>query len=102
MDENKIIKNEDPKMGPLDGVQLRTDCVRTKFTTKVQKNGCKFKMNNTEANVSASIETGTFSIRDIHANTMLAIRIDDAMAICAAAADASRRENNQEDTEVEE
>ena len=59
-------------------------------------------MNKTEANVSASIETGTFSIRDIQANTMLAIRIDDAMAICAAAADASRRENNLEDTEVEE
>ena len=28
MEENKIYQNDNPKNGPLDGVQLRTDCVR--------------------------------------------------------------------------
>ena len=37
MEENKIYQNDNPKNGPLDGVQLRTDCVRTKFTQKRQK-----------------------------------------------------------------
>lgn len=91
MDENKIYKNEDPKNGPLDGIQLRTDCIRTKFTQKKQKTGYPFKQMQTKANVSASVETGTFSIRDIQTDTMLAIRIEDAMAVCAAAADASRK-----------
>lgn len=91
MEENKIIQNDDPKNGPLDGIQLRTDCIRTKFTKKPQKTGYPFKQMETKANVSASVSTGTFSIRDMQTDTMLAIRIEDAMAVCAAAAEASRR-----------
>lgn len=91
MEENKIYQNDNPKNGPLDGVQLRTDCVRTKFTQKRQKTGYPFKQSQTKANVSASVETGTFSIRDVQTNIMLAIRLEDAMAVCAAAADASRK-----------
>lgn len=91
MDENKIYHNTDPKNGPLDGIQLRTDCVRTRFTKKTQRTGYPFKQMKTKANVSASVETGTFSIRDMQTDTMLAIRIEDAMAVCAAAADANRR-----------
>lgn len=89
MEENKIYQNDNPKNGPLDGVQLRTDCVITKFTQKRQKTGYPFKQSQTKANVSASVETGTFSIRDVQTNIMLAIRLEDAMAVCAAAADAS-------------
>ena len=73
MEENKIYQNDNPKNGPLDGVQLRTDCVRTKFTQKRQKTGYPFKQSQTKANVSASVETGTFSIRDVQTNIMLAI-----------------------------
>lgn len=106
MEENKIYKNEDPKNGPLDGIQLRTDCIRTKFTKKKQKTGYPFKQMETKANVSASVETGTFSIRDMQTNVMLAIRIEDAMAVCAAAADASRKVDEctetQENAEVAE
>lgn len=106
MEENKIYKNEDPKNGPLDGIQLRTDCIRTKFTQKKQKTGYPFKQMETKANVSASVETGTFSIRDMQTNVMLAIRIEDAMAVCAAAADASRKAEGctetQENAEVAE
>lgn len=91
MEENKIYQNDNPKNGPLDGVQLRTDCVRTKFTQKRQKTSYPFKQSQTKANVSASVETGTFSIRDVQTNIMLAIRLEDAMAVCAAAADASRK-----------
>lgn len=91
MEENKIYQNDNPKNGPLDGVQLRTDCVRTKFTQNRQKTGYPFKQSQTKANVSASVETGTFSIRDVQTNIMLAIRLEDAMAVCAAAADASRK-----------
>lgn len=92
MDEkNKICQNTDPKAGPLDGVQLKTDCVRTRFTKRIQKTGYPFKQEQTDANVSASVETGTFSIRDMQTNVMVAIRIEDAMAVCAAAVDASRR-----------
>lgn len=91
MEENKIYQNDNPKDGPLDGVQLRTDCVRTKFTQKRQKTGYPFKQSQTKANVSASVETSTFSIRDVQTNIMLAIRLEDAMAVCVAAADASRK-----------
>ena len=93
MEENKIYQNEDPKAGPLDGIQLRTDCIRTKFTKKPQKTGYPFRQVETKANVSASVETGTFSIRDMQTDTMVAIRIEDAMAVCAAAAEANRRLN---------
>ena len=79
MEDNKIYQNDNPKNGPLDGVQLRTDCVRTKFTQKRQKTGYPFKQSQTKANVSASVETGTFSIRDVQTNIMLAIRLEDAM-----------------------
>lgn len=91
MDENKIYQNNDPQNGPLDGIQLKTDCIRTKFTKKNQRTGYPFKQMETKANISASVETGTFSIRDLQTDTMLAIRIEDAMAVCAAAADANRR-----------
>ena len=93
MEENKIYQNDDPKAGPLDGIQLRTDCIRTKFTKRPQKTGYPFRQVETKANVSASVETGTFSIRDIQTDTMVAIRIEDAMAVCAAAAEANRRMN---------
>lgn len=100
MDEkNKICKNTDPKAGPLDGVQLKTDCVRTRFTKRIQKTGYPFKQEQTDANVSASVETGTFSIRDMQTNVMVAIRIEDAMAVCAAAVDASRRMSECQTTE---
>lgn len=91
MEKDEIYQNDNPNNGPLDGVQLRTDCIRTKFTRKTQKTGYPFKQTQTEANISASFETGTFSIRDMQTDTMLAIRLEDAMAICAAAADASRK-----------
>lgn len=90
MEENKIYRNADPKAGPLDGVQLRTDCVRTRFTKKNQQTGYPFKQAGSKANVSASVETGTFSIRDLQTDVMLAIRLEDAMAVCAAAADAEK------------
>lgn len=99
MEENKIYQNTDPKAGPLDGVQLRTDCIRTKFTKSVQKTGYPFKQMESKANISASVETGTFSIRDIQTDAMVAIRIEDAMAVCAAAADAARRLNECQTTE---
>ena len=93
MEENKIYQNDDPKAGPLDGIQLRTDCIRTKFTKRPKKTGYPFRQVETKANVSASVETGTFSIRDMQTDTMVAIRIEDAMAVCAAAAEANRRLN---------
>lgn len=93
MEENKIYQNDDPKAGPLDCIQLRTDCIRTKFTKRPQKIGYPFRQVVTKANVSASVETGTFSIRDMQTDTMVAIRIEDAMAVCAAVADANRRLN---------
>ena len=85
-----IVKNSDPKQGPLDGVQLKTNCIRTKFTKHLQKNGLKFIQKDTEANVSASMETGVFSIRDTRTDIMLSVRIEDAMAVCAAAIDAAK------------
>lgn len=85
-----IVKNSDPKQGPLDGVQLKTNCIRTKFTKHLQKNGLKFVQKDTEANVSASMETGVFSIRDTRTDIMLSVRIEDAMAVCAAAIDAAK------------
>ena len=67
MEENKIYQNDNPKNGPLDGVQLRTDCVRTKFTQKRQKTGYPFKQSQTKANVSASVETAAASSSPQHA-----------------------------------
>lgn len=99
MEENKIYQNADPKAGPLDGVQLRTDCIRTKFTKAVQKTGYPFKQMESKANISASVETGTFSIRDMQTDVMVAIRLEDAMAVCAAAADAARRLSECQTTE---
>ncbi len=98
-EKNKIYQNTDPKAGPLDGVQLKSDCVRTIFTKRIQKTGYPFKQAQSEANVSASVETGTFSIRDMQTNVMVAIRLEDALAVCAAAVDASRRLSECQTTE---
>lgn len=81
MNENKIYRNVDPDMGPIDGVQMKTDCVRTKFTEEKE---APFEQTNGKAIITASIESGTFSIRDLQANIMLTVRATDAMEICSA------------------
>ncbi len=89
MENKEILTNTDPEVGPLDGVQLKTECVRTKFI-KEKKNNIPFVQTETTANVSASVETGTFSIRDLRIDVMYTVSIDEVMAVCAAAADANK------------
>lgn len=85
MEENKIYHNEDPAMGPLDGVQMKTDCIRTEFTNDKRM---PFKQAQTKATITASIENGVLSIRDVQTGIMLAVNLIDAMKICGAACDA--------------
>ena len=102
MEEYKISKNTDPKKGPLDGIQLMTDCVRTEFTHvpyKKKRTRFPFTQAMTKASISASVETGTFSIRDMNTDVMFAIRIDEAIAVCVAAIDASKALNENKHPE---
>lgn len=58
---------------PEDGVMFDTRCMSTRFLKNTFRQTGPHK-----ARISASVEYGTFSIRDLETNTMLTVAIQDA------------------------
>lgn len=84
---NKVIRNNDPNIGPLDGVSLEAKCAITSFTTvKGKVVGIK-SQETADCNIKASMELGLISISAPGKARMVTIRIVEAMAVLKEAAD---------------
>ena len=90
--ENKRICRPDcPQDGPKDGVMMNTDCIRTDFFENPAEGEALFQQSDKgEAHISASMEIGIFSIRDMRTGVMLSVSIVDAMELMAEAASAAK------------
>lgn len=82
MEKNKRIRHvEHPGEGPMDGVIMATACVCTKFEEEkiVNQDGPN------GAHITASVEMGIFSIRDVESDIMLTISFEDVVDLIAEA-----------------
>ena len=91
MENRKIYRPDSPQDGPMDGVQMRTDCIRTDFVENPKEGEAVFQQREkSDSHISASAEMGIFSIRDMESGVMLTVSFEDAMTLMAAAVDASK------------
>ena len=90
--ENKrICRPDSPADGPMDGVQMKADCIRTDFIENPAGGEALFtQREKSDAHISASVEIGIFSIRDMQSGVMLTVSLQDAMEVMAAAVDAAK------------
>lgn len=86
---NEVIRNNDPSIGPLDGVSLEAKCAITSFTTAKGKVVGTKSQEMADCNIKASMELGVISISVPGKARMVTIRIDEAMAVLKEAADAA-------------
>lgn len=79
----KIIKRPDsPQDGPMDGAMMTTDCIRTDFIENPAENEAVYtQREKTEAHISASVEMGILSIKDMASGVMLTVSLEDAVAV---------------------
>lgn len=90
-EKRRICRPDSPTDGPMDGVQMRADCIRTDFMENPAKGEALFtQREKSDAHISASAEIGIFSIRDMQSGVMLTVSLQDAMEVMAAAADAAK------------
>lgn len=92
-EEKKICRPNSPTDGPMDGVQMKTDCIRTDFLDNPAEGESVFQQREkSEAHITASVEIGLFGIRDMATGVMLTVSLEDAMEIMKEAIDASKKE----------
>ena len=92
--EKKICQPESPQEGPCDAVQLKTECIRSDFTENEDGTVSFEQKENSEANISASVELGYFSIRDKKTNVMLTVAFEDAIMLMASALEAAKEKDS--------
>lgn len=97
---------ENPKSladGPRDGVMGITKCIRTDFLINEEEKDTFKQMPLSEAHITASVDIGTFGIKDMATGTMLSVSLVDALEIMTEALNAAKAleeiEGNVEQTE---
>ena len=94
--EITVTKAINPVDGPVDGVMSDTECIRTDFSPENEQ---EFTQNDaTKAHISASVELGVFSIRDMITGTMLTVSLMEAASAVAEAIENSKGLDLQEST----
>lgn len=94
--EITVTKAINPVDGPADGVMIDTECIRTDFSSESE---LEFTQNDaTKAHISASVELGVFSIRDMSTGVMLTVPILEAASVVAEAIENSKGLDLQEST----
>jgi len=69
------------------------ECIRTDFLENPAEGEAAFRqMDKSQAHITASVEIGTFGIRDMATGVMLTVSLEDAMEIMKEAIDASKKE----------
>lgn len=82
MDTRTIKRPDSPQDGPTDGAMMVTDCIRTDFIENPNENESLYNQRDkTKAHISASVEIGTLSIRDIATGIMLTVSLEDAVTV---------------------
>ena len=94
MDKQMEIKRpSNPQDGPGDGVMGVVQCIRTDFLESPAEGGAVFQQRpKSEAHITASVETGTFGIRDMTTEVMLSVSLQDAMEVIKLALEAAKGE----------
>lgn len=91
--ETEIRRPDSPSDGPSDGVMGMVECIRTDFLENPGENEAAFQQRpKSQAHITASVEIGTFGIRDMESGVMLTVCLQDAMAVMKAALDAAKKE----------
>lgn len=94
--EITVTKASNPIDGPADGVMIDTECIRTDFSSESE---LEFTQNDaTKAHISASVELGVFSIRDMSTGVMLTVSLMEAASAVAEAIENSKGLDLQEST----
>ena len=94
--EITVTKAINPVDGPVDGVMIDTECIRTDFSPENEQ---EFTQNDaTKAHISASVELGVFSIRDMSTGTMVTVSLMEAASAVAEAIENSKGLDLQEST----
>ena len=97
MDHKKDIeikRPSNPQDGPGDGVMGVVECIRTDFLENPEEGEAAFQQREkSEAHITASVEIGTFGIRDMATGVMLTVCLEDAMEVMKLAIEASKGEN---------
>lgn len=91
--EKKVCKPENTQEGPSDAVQLKTECIRSDFEEKEDGTVDFNQHEKSEANISASMELGYFSIRDKVSGVMLTVAFDDALVLMASALESAKEKD---------
>lgn len=93
MDKKMEIKRPgSPQDGPGDGVMGVVECIRTDFLENPAEGEAAFQQRpKSAAHITASVEIGTFGIRDMETGVMLTVCLADAMEVMKLAIDASKR-----------
>lgn len=89
----EIKRPNTPQDGPADGVMGVVECIRTDFMENPAEGEAAFQQREkSQAHITASVEIGTFGIRDMATGVMLTVSLEDAMEIMKEAIDASKEE----------
>ncbi len=89
----EIKRPNTPQDGPPDGVMGVAECIRTDFLENPAEGEAAFRqMDKSRAHITASMEIGTFGIRDMATGVMLTVSLDDAMEVMKQALDVSKEE----------
>ena len=89
----EIKRPNTPQDGPADGVMGVVECIRTDFLENPAEGEAAFQQRDkSQAHITASVEVGTFGIRDMATGVMLTVCLEDAMEIMKEAIDASKKE----------
>lgn len=95
-EKKRICRPDSPMDGPMDGVQMKADCIRTDFMENPVAGEAMFtQMEKSDSHISASVEIGIFSIRDMESGVMLTVSLQDAMEVVAAAVGTSKEAGNE-------
>lgn len=87
----EIRRPSNPQDGPRDGVIGAAECIRTDFLENSADGEVLFtQREKSNAHISASMEIGIFSIRDMQSGLMLTVSLQDAMEVIVAATNAAR------------
>lgn len=89
MDKKTIKKPDSPQDGPMDGVMMVTDCIRTDFIENPAEDETLYtQKDKTKAHISASVEIGILSIKDMTTGVMLTVSLEDAVTVINSAVEA--------------
>lgn len=89
----EIRRPSNPQNGPGDGIMGVAECIRTDFLENPAEGEAAFQQRaKSKAHITASVEIGTFGIRDMATGVMLTVCLADAMEVMKLAIEASKGE----------